>query len=114
IPEQVGLSVIQNKGYRGFMLISLLGYMGIGLIWGWWIGSLSGKITRPLFDGIAAGAATLMFALWAFYLSGMWAPVLFFCAGGLTLYLHLAWRRELIDRFSLPDSEWERRQYHVR
>lgn len=53
------------------MLISLLGYMGIGLIWGWWIGSLSGKITRPLFDGMAAGAATLMFALGASYLSDM-------------------------------------------
>lgn len=87
------------------MSISLLGYMGIGLVWGWWIGSLDGRITRPLLDGMATGAATVIFALGAFALSGSWAPMLFLCAGGLTLYIHLAWREELNNRFRLPDLE---------
>lgn len=91
------------------MPISALGYMGIGLVWGWWIGGLGGRITRPFLDGLAVGTATLMFSLGIVALTGWWALLFFLCAGGLTLYLHLAWRQELINRFRPPGFEPERR-----
>lgn len=87
------------------MLISMLGYMGIGLVWGWWIGGLSGSITRPLLDVLAVGTATLIFSLVTVTLAGIWALAFFLCAGGLTLYLHIAWKQELINRFGPPGFE---------
>lgn len=79
-----------------------VGYMGIGLVWGWWVGGLSGRVTRPLRDGVAVSAATLLVAAAAFILGGWWSILLFASAIGLTLYLHLIWRQMLIDRFGPP------------
>jgi len=85
------------------MPISSLGYLGIGLVWGWWIGGIGERIDRPLLDVLAVGAATLIFSLGIAVLAGLWALPFFLCAAGLTLYLHLAWREELKNRFGPPE-----------
>ena len=91
------------------MPISELGYMGIGLVWGWWIGGLGGRVTCSLLDGLAVSLATLIFSLGIVAFTGWWALSFFLGAGGLTLYLHLAWRQELTNRFRPPDFDPERR-----
>ncbi len=91
------------------MPISSLGYMGIGLVWGWWIGGIGGSISRPLLDALAAGAATLIISLGIAALADTWALQLFLGAAGLTLYLHLAWKQELKNRFG-PSGNWPERR----
>lgn len=83
-------------------LIIELGCTGIGLIWGWWIGNLGGRVTRPLLDGLMLGLASLLITIEIFILTSWWALIFFFGAGGLALTLHLEWRKELIDRFGAP------------
>ena len=87
------------------MPISSLGYMGIGLVWGWWIGGIGGRIARPLQDALAVGAVTLIFSLGIAAQAGLRGLLFFLCAAGLTLYLHLAWRQELKNRFG-PPGNW--------
>lgn len=91
------------------MPISSLGYIGIGLVWGWWVGGIGGRISRPLLDALAVSTATVIFSLGIAALAGLWPLLLFLCAGGLTLYLHLAWRQELKNRFGPPGIWPERR-----
>lgn len=91
------------------MPISELGYMGIGLVWGWWIGGLGGRVTCSLLDGLAVSLVTLIFSLGIVAFTGWWALSFFLGAGVLTLYLHLAWRQELTNRFRSPDFDPERR-----
>lgn len=84
------------------MLITALGCTGIGLIWGWWIGNLSGRIIRPKLDGLVLGIASLLLAIEVCVLVGLWALVFFWSAGGLALFIHLEWRKKLINRFGPP------------
>jgi hypothetical protein len=84
------------------MLITMLGSASTGLGWGWLMGSLGGRVHRPLLDGLALSAATLLLAIEVFVLVDWRALALFLGAAGLALLLHLGWRRELRDRFEPP------------
>ena len=85
------------------MLITMLGSMGLGLVWGWLMGSLSGRGGRLLLNGLALSTATLVFAIEVFLLAGWRALALFLVAAASTLLLHVLWRRELRKRFGLPN-----------
>ena len=93
--------MVPDTGVRP-MHISLIGSVGLGLVWGWLIGSLGGRVRRPLLDGLALGAGTLLLAGQVAMLAGLDALPRFFGAVMLALLLHLAWRRELRARLGPP------------
>jgi biotin transporter BioY len=87
------------------MLITMLGSIGLGLVWGWLMGSLSGQSRRPLRNGLALSTATLVFAIEVFLLAGWRALALFLGAVASALLLHVLWRRGLRKRFGPPNLQ---------
>lgn len=85
------------------MLITTMGSVGLGLVWGWLMGSLSGRGGRLLRNGLALGAATMVFAVEVILLAGWQAVVVFLGATALALLSCVLWRRELRRRFGLPN-----------
>jgi hypothetical protein len=81
------------------MIIALLGGVGIGFVWGWLIGSVVGNTSQPRYSYSWIGVATLFLSLVILLLAAWPASVLFLGATGITLSLHLAWRRLLMGRF---------------
>lgn len=81
------------------MLITLLGSVGIGLVWGWLLGNLEGRVRRPLVVGWSTSLATLLLATLVLMFTDRRALWLFLGAAALSLLLHLAWRQELRRRF---------------
>lgn len=81
------------------MLITWLGSVGIGLVWGWLLGSLGGRVRRPQLVGWSASAATLLVAVVVRWFADGRALWLFVGAAALSLLLHLGWRQELRRRF---------------
>lgn len=77
------------------MLLTALGAIGIGLVWGWLVGTVETGIRRPLLTGISVSVATgLIGAL--VYVFGDWIAILFFLGAALiTFLLSLGWRRQL-------------------
>jgi len=85
------------------MLITTVGSMGLGLVWGWLMGSLSGRGGRLLRNGLALSAATLAFAAEVILLAGWQAVAFFLGATALALLSCVLWRRDLRRRFGLPN-----------
>ncbi|WP_141508836.1 hypothetical protein [Candidatus Chloroploca asiatica] len=81
------------------MLITL-GSCGIGLVWGWLLGSFEGHLRKAsLSVPLLAGASLILGG--SFVVLYGWVPVIFagIAAGGAVL-LHLGWRQELRRRTS--------------
>lgn len=81
------------------MLITQLGSIGIGMVWGWLLGSLEGRVRQHQLVGWATSLATLLASTVVFLFTdkrGLW---FFLGATALSLLLHLAWRQELRRRF---------------
>jgi membrane protein implicated in regulation of membrane protease activity len=87
------------------MLITMLGSIGLGLVWGWLMGSLSSRGRRLLRNGLALSTATFIFAIEVFLLAGWRAVALFLGAAASALLLHVLWRRELRRRFGPPNLQ---------
>jgi hypothetical protein len=81
------------------MLITLLGSVGIGLVWGWLLGNLGGRVRRPQLVGWSTSLATLLVATLVLMFTDRRALWFFLGATALSLLLHLAWRQELRRRF---------------
>jgi uncharacterized membrane protein YeiH len=82
------------------MLLTLLGNVGLGLVWGWLIGSASrGTHQRPVWTSVVLSGATLLFCLASFLFSGWRAVIALLVAAGLALFVHLLWQRTIHDRF---------------
>lgn len=81
------------------MLITLLGSAGLGLVWGWLLGSLGGRVRRRQLVGLSASAATLVVSAVVLWLADARALALFLGAATLALLLHLGWRQDLRRRF---------------
>lgn len=85
------------------MLITELGCTGIGLVWGWWIGNLFGRVTNPILVGLTLFMVSLLLIIEVVVFSGWWDLTFFLGAGGLAFILHIQWRKELINRFGAPN-----------
>jgi hypothetical protein len=83
------------------MLIATLGSIGLGLVWGWLMGGLSGQSGRLQRNGLALSAATLAFAVEVFLLASWQAVAFFLGATVFALVSHVLWRRDLRRRFGL-------------
>jgi NhaP-type Na+/H+ or K+/H+ antiporter len=72
-----------------------LGSIGVGLVWGWLLGSLTGRIHRPWTTGVSAALATGVVATCAALLAGPRPLALLLGAVALAALLHAGWRGEL-------------------
>lgn len=82
--------------------MALLGSVGLGLVWGWWLalvtaGSLAGKRPFPLLSVLVL--PTLLFPWLLSWLVGWETAVLFLGAAFFSLLAHLAWRQRLAFLF---------------
>ena len=71
------------------MLITELGCTGIGLILGWWIGNLFGRITSPILVGLTLCIPSLILTIEVLIYAGWWDLIFFLGAGVLTFILHI-------------------------
>jgi hypothetical protein len=87
---------------EAFILAAMLGSTCMGLVWGWLIGSLGGRVYRLMTDCLALCFASILLAIVIFLLTDLLAMTLFLGASGLALFLHLEWRRSLSEHFGPP------------
>jgi hypothetical protein len=80
------------------MMISLFGSAGIGLVWGWLVGSLIARVHRPYRTASAVALATFAVLASVFlYLS--WLGVGIFLGAALFAFtIHAIWRHQILDR----------------
>jgi hypothetical protein len=77
------------------MTLTVLGNIGIGLVWGWLLGSLYGRVRWPLPTGLAAAASTLLLGLPVLWFTD-WRGVIVCAASILCAALaHVLWRRAI-------------------
>lgn len=86
------------------MLITELGCTGIGLVWGWLIGNLFGRIENQILVGLTLCIASLILIIEVLIFAGLRDLTFFLSAGVLAFMLHIQWRKELINRFGAPTS----------
>lgn len=75
--------------------MAYLGSIGLGLVWGWLIGFLEGRILRPGVVIVASTISTLVLTVEVYWLAGLRATPFFLIGAGVVLFLHSQWRREL-------------------
>jgi hypothetical protein len=81
------------------MLMIVLGSTGLGLVWGWLIGSLEGRVYHVIRTVLSVAVATLLLATGVLLLSNWYALFFFLGASVFSMLLHIGWRRELYNRF---------------
>jgi len=82
------------------MVITLLGSIGVGLVWGWLLGGLGDTAQKSLSNVLSVIAATSLLSV-EVYLFASWRGIgVSLGALGLALLLHLGWRRSLRQRFN--------------
>lgn len=83
------------------MLITLLGSIAIGLVWGWLIGRSGDRPRRKILNVLTVSGATLSLAGLVYWFGGWQGTIFFLGSTTLALLLHLGWRRDLRRRFSI-------------
>jgi hypothetical protein len=81
------------------MTISTAGGAGIGLVWGWLIGSLEGHLSKPLRSAIAVALATVAISVQLLWFRSWQGLALFWVAALFAFLAHIGWRRSLRGRF---------------
>ncbi len=78
-------------------VLGTFGSVGIGLVWGWLIGSFTGRVNRPARSSISILLATLIIVAQVILFLD-WVRLLFFFGAALfALFLHIEWRRKLLQ-----------------
>ena len=80
------------------MLITSLGGIGLGLVWGWLSGKFDSQVDRPYTVWVSLFIATLMLAAEVYWLAGMRGAIYFLFATLASLFFHTQWRKELRGR----------------
>ncbi len=86
-------------------VLGTLGSIGLGLVWGWLIGSFIGHVHRPARSFISIFLVTLtLVAQVILFLD--WVRLLFFIGAALfTLFIHVEWRRKLLQLRNYQDFQ---------
>jgi hypothetical protein len=74
----------------------IIGSIGIGLVWGWLVGTLEGRVKRSLRGTIGAVASTLAVAVTVYGFEAWRGLVGFLIAAAVALLIHLSWRRSML------------------
>lgn len=77
-------------------MVSLVavGCAGLGLVWGWLTGFLSGRVQHPWRTWLAAGLATVVLGAEVFWYTNWASTALCLGAAAVVLWGQLAWRSE--------------------
>lgn len=80
--------------------MALLGSLGLGLVWGWWL-VLIGRTgwPRPLRSLFTLIFPTLLLLVLLWSMADGVTAVLFLAAVIVSLFIHLAWRQKLAQAF---------------
>ena len=78
-------------------LMGMLGSAGLGLVWGWMIGSFSWSVKRPRRNFLSFFFATVAISAEVVLFSG-WVGLSFFTGAALpAFFARIEWRRKLIQ-----------------
>ncbi len=81
--------------------IALLGSACIGLVWGWLMGLLVGRVYHPWTDAMVLIASSLLVAVEISMNANLLGSVFFACIAMMSLFVHFKWRCNLMERFGL-------------
>lgn len=81
------------------MVTTLLGSIGVGLVWGWLLGGVGDTVRGSLRNVLPVLVATSLLLLQVYWLASWSGIESSFGALVLALLLHLGWRRALRQRF---------------
>jgi hypothetical protein len=87
------------------MWIQIAGCLGIGLVWGWLVGSLEGRMDRPIHTVFAVSLASIAVGVTIFSLQNWRGVACFIAAALFALFVHIWWRRELRQYISTQEEE---------
>jgi hypothetical protein len=76
-------------------VLGTFGSIGMGLVWGWLVGSLSGRLHQPLRAFLSISLVTLMIVAQVMLFLDWIRMLLFLGAALFTLFIHIVWRRKL-------------------
>ncbi len=78
-------------------VLGTLGSIGLGLVWGWLIGSFIGHMHRPIRSLVSIFLVTLSIVAQVILFLD-WIRLLFFLGAALfALFIHVEWRRKLLQ-----------------
>jgi hypothetical protein len=81
------------------MLITLLGSIGVGMVWGWLLAGVSGSGRKPILNVLLLSVATTLLLAEVLWLAGWRSAVFLLGAAGMAFLIHRCWRRVLYNRF---------------
>ena len=81
---------------------TLLGSMGVGLVWGWLLGRVADTVPGSFSNVLFVLIATSLVLLEVYWLASWSAMGISSGALVLSFLLHLGWRRSLRQRFDQP------------
>jgi hypothetical protein len=81
------------------LLITSLGDVAIGLMWGWLLGQFSEAGTRSPVNIYSLAASSVLIASEIFLFSDVYGLMLYIGTAALALLLRVAWYQELKKRF---------------
>ena len=81
------------------MILNEMGIIGIGIVWGWYIGNLKGRIHRPLTTTTAFLVSSLVVSACVFWYSDNSGLVILLISTVSALILHIIWDYELQKRY---------------
>jgi hypothetical protein len=87
------------------MDLPLLGTAGMGLVLGWLLGNLYGRIHNPQRTILTVAIASLLVLADLLYIVGPSAIIVLIAAFVPSLIIHILWRRQLYDRYGLPNTK---------
>ncbi|MEO8435908.1 MAG: hypothetical protein ABI596_13495 [Pyrinomonadaceae bacterium] len=84
------------------MVTTLLGSIGVGLVWGWLLGGVGDTVRGSFSNVLSVLVATSLLLLEVYWLASWSGIGIALGALVLSLLLHLGWRRSLRQRFDQP------------
>lgn len=83
------------------MLILVLGSIGIGSMWGWYVGHSIGLTYISLIKALTIGLGLILLSIQISLLTNLFSCLFFLAATTTTLLIHVIWLRSLRARFGL-------------
>jgi hypothetical protein len=86
-------------GGADLIVLNLFGIVGIGIVWGWYLGAFIGHMHTPLNTVPALVAASLVVSACILWYSGITGLVLLMVSALAALIIRVLWHRELQMRY---------------
>lgn len=83
------------------MVITLLGSLGVGFVWGWLMSSIFASVQKSVLNVLLLSLATLLILGETVWLAGWRAAAFLAGAAGVSFLVHLIWRRTLLNRLGI-------------